>query len=142
MSKWRTERRLLSRFALAGLLNAVVSLSTIYVCLSSGVSPLMSNISGYAVGLVISFTLSKAFVFESRRRTGPELGRFVVAFILSFGANLVVLGVLTESGLVAPFVAQLAAISTYVVMMFSLSRWVVFKAGVGDRLAQRSAKWR
>jgi putative flippase GtrA len=127
---------------MAGLLNAVVSLSTIYFCLSSGVSPLMSNISGYAVGLLVSFTLSKAFVFESRRRTGPELGRFVVAFILSFGANLVVLGVLTESGLVAPFVAQLAAISTYVVMMFSLSRWVVFKAGVDDRLAERSAKWR
>jgi putative flippase GtrA len=133
---------MLSRYIVAGLLNAVVSLSAIYICLVSGLTPLVSNVTGYAVGILISFTLSKAFVFESRRRTGPELRRFVVAFVVSFAANLAVLELLTRSGQVAPFVAQLAAISTYVLLMFSLSRWVVFRAGVDERLAERSAKWR
>ena len=140
MSKWRTEGRILSRYVIAGLLNAAVSLSAIYVCLVAGLPPLVSNVTGYAVGILISFTLSKTYVFESRRRTGPELRRFIVAFILCFVANLVVLEFLTRGGEVAPFVAQLAAISTYVLLMFSLSRWVVFRAGVDDRQAERSAK--
>jgi putative flippase GtrA len=142
MSKWRTERRILSRYAVAGLLNAVVSLSAIYVSLASGLSPVVANVIGYAVGILISFTLSKTFVFESRQRTGPEMRRYTVAFIISFAANLAVLELVTRGSQVAPFVAQLAAISTYVLLMFALCRWVVFRAGVEERLAARSAKWR
>ena len=129
----------MGRYVVVGLLNAVVSLSTIYVCLVAGLSALLSNVAGYAVGILISFTLSKAFVFESRRRTGPELLRFVVAFVISFAANIMILEILTRSGRLAPFVVQLAAIGTYVLMMFSLSRWVVFRGGVDDRVAERSA---
>ncbi len=65
--------------------------------MSSGVSALVSNIAGYAVGLLISFSLSKVFVFESKRRTGPELRRFLFSFLVSFLLNLAVLTVLTES---------------------------------------------
>ena len=140
MWKWRNERRLISRYAVAGLINSVVSISAIYVCMFLGVSALASNVAGYAVGLLISFSLSKVFVFESRRRTGPELRRFMLSFLLSFLLNLVVLGALTESARVSAFVAQLAAISVYVLMMFSLSRWVVFKAGIDEHLGDGAAK--
>ena len=140
MWKWRHERRLISRYALAGLLNGVVSISTIYVCMSAGVSPLISNVAGYAVGLLISFSLSKVFVFESKLRTGPEFRRFLLSFLLSFLLNLAVLSALTESAQVSPFVAQLAAISAYVLVMFSLSRWVVFKAGIDEHSSGGAAK--
>jgi putative flippase GtrA len=140
MSKWRDERRVVTRYIAAGLLNAVVSLSTIYGCLAAGLSPLVANVAGYAVGILISFSLSKMFVFESRRRTGPEFRRYVVAFAFSFMVNLAVLEVLTRSPRIAPFVAQLIAISTYVLLMFAFSRWVIFKGGLEERLAQRSRK--
>lgn len=140
MWKWRNERRLLRRYVIAGLINGVVSVSAIYVCMAFGVSPLTANVAGYSVGMVISFSLSKTFVFESKRRTGPELLRFVLSFLVSFLLNLVVLSVLISKGGVSPIVAQLAAISAYVLLMFSLSRWVVFKGGVDDRLTERTAK--
>jgi putative flippase GtrA len=140
MWKWRNERRLISRYAVAGLINGVVSVSAIYVCMFFGVSALASNVAGYAAGLLISFSLSKVFVFESKRRTGPELKRFLLSFLVSFLLNLVVLTVLTESTRVSAFIAQFAAISVYVLVMFSLSRWVVFKAGVDDQLSESVAK--
>lgn len=140
MWKWRNERRLISRYAAAGLINGVVSISAIYACMSFGVSALVSNIAGYAVGLLISFSLSKVFVFESKRRTGPELRRFLFSFLVSFLLNLAVLTVLIESARVPALVAQIAAISVYVLVMFSLSRWVVFKAGIDDRLGESVVK--
>jgi len=140
MWKWRNERWLISRYAVAGLLNGVVSISAIYVCMSLGVSPFVSNVAGYAVGLLISFSLSKIFVFESKRQTGPELRRYLLSFLLSFLLNLVVLGALTESAQVSAVVAQLAAISVYVLLMFLLSRWVVFKDGVDEQLSEGAAK--
>jgi len=134
ISSWRAEGRRFGRYLIAGCLNAVVSLSAIYICLKIGVSSISSNIFGFSVGLLISFSLSKIFVFESKRRTGPELRRFVASFAISFAANLATLESLSSIASSSPFLAQLIAISVYVTMMFSLGRWVIFKAGVDDQL--------
>ena len=142
MSRWRAEGRRFSRYLVAGGLNAVVSLSVIYICLRIGVSSIVSNVIGFSVGILISFSLSKIFVFESKRRTGPELRRFAACFAISFAANLATLEALSSVGEISPFLVQLIAISVYVAMMFSFGRWVIFKAGVADQLVdtQRNSR--
>jgi len=133
MSRFRSERRFLSRYAVAGLLNAAVGFFAIYVGLLLGLSPWVANASGYLVGLLFSFLTSKAFVFKSRGRTGPELWRFVAAFLVSFGANLAVLEVLTRRDVLPPILTQATAVFTYVLVMYPLSRWVVFRQVVPDQ---------
>lgn len=116
------------------MLNAAVGFSAIYAGLLLGLTSWVANASGYLVGLLFSFLTSKAFVFRSRERTGPELWRFVAAFLVSFGANLAVLGVLTRGDILPPILAQAAAVFTYVLVMYPLSRWVVFKQAAPDQL--------
>lgn len=137
--KWRHERQHFVRYLIAGGLNAAISFPTIYICLTLGFSPLLSNIGGFSVGILISFFLAKRFVFQSRRRTRPEMARFVLAFCVSFLANILALEFLTLQTDVPQMVAQLGAISVYVGMMFCLSRLVVFRAGIDDRLRERDS---
>ena len=56
-----------------------------------GFSPVVSNVAGYAVGLMLGFVLSKKFVFRSNGRFVAESVRYLIAFIISFLFNLLVL---------------------------------------------------
>ena len=136
---WRLERRHLFRYLVAGGLNAAVSFPTIYVCLIMGFSPIVSNIGGFSVGILISFFLSKSFVFESRRRSRPEAAKFVLAFCVSYLANILALEFLTRHTDFPQMVAQVGAISVYVGMMFCLGRLVVFRGGINDRLREHDS---
>lgn len=126
MSKLQSEMRLLWRYACAGGLNAVVGLGSIFVLTWAGSSPIIANVAGYLLGLLLAFFVAKTFVFRSGGSLAPESLRYLLAFGFSFLCNLAVLyGSLNllkwQSGM-----AQFAAISTYVVVMFFMSRFFVF----------------
>lgn len=132
MFKPQSELQLLWRYACAGGLNAVVGLGSIFVLTWAGSPPLIANVIGYLLGLMLAFFVAKTFVFRSGGGLAPESLRYLLAFGFSFLCNLAVLyGSLNllkwHSGM-----AQFAAISTYVVVMFFMSRFFVF-SGTGKR---------
>lgn len=133
MSKLQSELQLLWRYACAGGLNAVVGLGSIFALMWAGSPPIIANVIGYLLSLILAFFVAKTFVFRSAGHIAPESLRYLLAFGFSFLCNLAVLyGSLNlmewHSGL-----AQLAAISTYVVVMFFMSRFFVFSDTHGKK---------
>ncbi len=118
----------LFRFGLTGLANSAVGWAVIFGGLWAGLSDFAANAAGFGVGLVLSFTLNRRFVFGVTGSVGArEVGRFLAAFAIAYAANLAVLfaarGVLGAGSALA----QLPAIAAYTVVFFALSQFFVFR---------------
>lgn len=126
MSKWRSESALVTRYLGSGVLNSVVGIGVIFVLMAWGMSPLLANISGYFVGFVLGFVVSKKFVFRSNGNFVAENVRYLAAFVVSFLFNVLILRLALNAGV--GFVAsQFAAAMSYTVLMYLLTRLFVFK---------------
>jgi putative flippase GtrA len=123
----------LLRFGLTGLANSAVGWAVIFGGLWAGMSGLAANAAGYAVGLVLSFTLNRRFVFGVTGRVrAPELLRFLAAFVIAYGINVAVL--FAAEGMLGADnpLAQLPAITAYVAIFFLLSQFVVFRPAASE----------
>jgi putative flippase GtrA len=99
----------------------------------AGLSGLAANAAGYAVGLVVSFTLNRHYVFGVRGAVSArEVLRFLAAFAFAYGVNVAVL-LAAQSVLGADSaLAQLPAIGAYVVIFFLLSQRFVFRPAASE----------
>lgn len=118
------------RYGLAGVFNTLVGFSIILVLdLGLGLDSHLANAVGYAVGICVSFVLSKVFVFKARKTTRSAPLRYVVAVAAAFALNQ---GVLTLAKLVLPtgalwsVAAQGSAAVSYTAALFLLSHFWVF----------------
>jgi putative flippase GtrA len=123
----------LFRFGLTGLANSAVGWAVIFGGLWAGMSGLAANAAGYAVGLVLSFTLNRRFVFGVTGAVrGREVAKFLAAFAVAYGANVAVLrAVQPVLGADSPL-AQVPALAAYIVIFFVLSQLFVFKASTPE----------
>ncbi|ATC31002.1 GtrA family protein [Caulobacter vibrioides] len=118
------------RYGLAGVFNTLVGFSIILILdLGLGLAPHLANAIGYAVGVCVSFVLSKVFVFKARKPTRSAPLRYVIAVAAAFALNQ---GVLTLAKLVLPtgalwsVAAQGSAAVSYTAALFLLSHFWVF----------------
>jgi putative flippase GtrA len=123
----------LMRFVLTGLANSAVGWAVIFGGLWAGLSGVVANAAGYGVGLILSFTLNRRFVFGvGGAVSGREVARFLAAFAVAYGVNVAVLiaaqGMLGEGSALA----QLPALAAYVAVFFVLSQWFVFRPAVPE----------
>lgn len=121
----------LGRFLLTGLANSALGWAVIFGALWAGVDSLAANAAGYGVGLLLSFTLNRHYVFGvGGAVSGREIARFIAAFALAYGANLAVL--ISAEALLGRGhpLAQLPAIAAYVLIFFLLSQRFVFRTAV------------
>lgn len=123
----------LLRFGLTGLANSAVGWAVIFGGLWAGLGGLTANAAGYAVGLMLSFTLNRRFVFGvTGAVSAREVVRFLSAFAIAYGANVAVL-IAAQSVLGADSpLAQLPAIGAYIVIFFLLSQFFVFKSATSE----------
>lgn len=123
----------LFRFALAGLANSAVGWAVIFGGLWAGLSGLVANAAGFGVGLVLSFTLNRRFVFGLTGAVqGREVAKFLAAFAVAYAANVAVLSAAQSSlGSDNPL-AQLPAIGVYALIFFLLSQLFVFRPAVTE----------
>ena len=118
------------RFGLVGVLNTLVGLTVIWTLLLLGVGDYPANACSYAVGLCVSFVLNRVWTFEVRGPVaGEEVARFLTVFALSYAANLGVLTIMRGLGFAQSLIGQGAAMATYSVCFFLLSRHFVFASG-------------
>ncbi|OGS93138.1 MAG: hypothetical protein A3K04_08435 [Gallionellales bacterium RBG_16_56_9] len=130
MSRWRSESAYLGRYAGSGALNTVGGFAVIFLLMWLGVSPFIANVSGYLVGLILGFFASKKFIFRSEGHITSEGIRYLAAFLASFVLNLLVLRFALDSLHWNANLAQLLAAATYTAIMYPLTRWLVFHAGM------------
>jgi len=117
---------LLVKYSTAGVVNTLIGYAVIFGCMASGLDPKVSNVLGYGVGFVSSFVQSRYWVFRSRGGVVDDGLRFIPAFLVAFGVNLLVLHGMLEIG-ANPYLAQLGAGSAYVGVGFSLNYVFVFR---------------
>lgn len=116
-----------SRFVLVGIVNSALGYAVIFgLMLGAGWSPEASNITGYAVGLVVSYLLNRSFTFRSRAKPVGEAGRFLIVFGIAFGLNFLVLTVCVRLLAVPGWIAQIVAGVVYVGTSYLLNRHFVF----------------
>ncbi len=118
------------RYGVAGVANTLIGLSIILALdVVLHVDPHIANAVGYAVGVCVSFVLSKLFVFKARRAARSAPLRYAVAVAIAFALNQ---GVLTLAHRVLPpgalfdVAAQGAAVASYTAVLFLLSHFWVF----------------
>ena len=116
------------RFAIAGVANTLVGLAVV-VCTSKllGFNAYAANAAGYAAGLTFGYVLNRTWSFRDTARVRLTAPRYLLAFALSYGANLLVLVLGTEILGWPELAAQAAALTTYSVAFFVLCRWFVFR---------------
>jgi len=125
------------RFGLVGMVNTLVGLAVIAVLLRLGAGDWLANAASYAVGLCVSFTLNRRWTFGVRGTVeAQEIGRFLAAFALSFGANLAVLATMRRLGFAESLIGQGTAMVAYSIVFFVLSRHFVFTTTNLRRTAQ------
>ena len=79
------------KYGLVGVFNTLLTLATIYICKSLiGISPMVSNVIGYIVGLINSFIWNKNWVFRSDKGYTREAVKFAVGFGGSFALQFVI----------------------------------------------------
>ena len=122
----------LSRVGLAGIANTGIGLAVILALdLGLGIHPQAANAAGFAIGIAVSFALSRGFVFRHRGAIGPAGARYAAARAAAFLLNqgvLAIAGWVLGDGGPARIAAQLAAMSAYTLSLFVLCRLWVFRA--------------
>lgn len=137
MSRWRSESAFLGRYAGSGALNTVAGFAVIFALMALDFSPFIANIGGYLAGFILGFVVSKKFVFCSNGHFVSESIRYLIAFLICFGLNLIALQIaLTVLHMHALF-AQLSAAVVYTGAMYLFTRWFVFFDGIQDRSQQK-----
>jgi putative flippase GtrA len=118
-----------SRFLLVGLANTALGYAVIFGCMYlAGLSPELSNVAGYAVGLLASYLLNRNYTFRSAQRRSTEFGRFVVVFAAAYAANLGLLIILVRKLAVNAGLSQVIAGILYVVTAYLLNKHYVFRS--------------
>ena len=117
---------LLAKYSIAGVINAIVSYIVIFACMQAGLSPILSNMLGFAAGLVTAFVQSRNWVFKSAGKVVDDWLRFMLVFALAFAANFFALREFLALGINA-YLAQMLACTFYVGISFFLNARFVFR---------------
>lgn len=123
---WWREAIYFIRYSGAGIINTIVGFVVILSAMALNFSPVVSNIAGYAVGFTLGFILSKKFVFRSNDRFVAESIRYLLAFIVSFLINLLVLHLALNNWNFNALASQVVAAISYTLLMYVLTRFFVF----------------
>jgi len=116
------------RFALVGVTNSLAGLAVIYFCKATlGLGDISANMIGYALGLFCSFMLNASWTFRYRGAAAPAAFRFLLAFLLAYGANLVFVLLLIDRWGVNSYIAQALGIPPYTIAFYFLSKAFVFR---------------
>lgn len=119
--------RLLSRYLLVGVLNTALGYAIIFACMYLlNLSPVLSNMIGYAVGLTTSYTLNRTFTFKSKAASRPEIIKFLFVFVLSYGANMIFLVLFIDALKFHHGISQILAGVIYIAASFLLNKYYVF----------------
>jgi putative flippase GtrA len=119
----------LSRFVAVGLFNTVLGYFVIFGCMYLvKISPEISNVAGYAVGLVASYILNRKYTFNSKQNQLNEIVRFLAVFFVAYASNFVVLIILIHGVGVHEGASQILAGLIYVIASFIMNKYYVFKA--------------
>lgn len=116
------------RFLAVGVLNTSVGLATIYAAkYFAHFEDLEANVFGYAVGLIVSYSLNSTWTFEFKGHQLSALKRFLISFLVSYVANILVVMTCIKILDWNSYVAQALGMPAYTITNFLLCKYYAFK---------------
>lgn len=123
-----------ARFLAVGVLNTSVGLATIYVCKwFLGTGDVVSNVIGYAVGLINSFSWNRNLTFAHSGAVLPAAVRFVIVFLIAYSLNLVTVLAAIHVFAVNSYLAHAIGIAPYTVFFYLGSKYFAFRSAPAGR---------
>lgn len=121
----------LPQFLIIGVLNTVTGYSIIFFFLYIvKMNYLMSNSIGYFFGLILSFFLNKHYNFKTVSKHLNEFSKFILAFIISFTMNSIILYSCVEFFDLTKLISIIIAGISYSICFFLICKFFVFKKEV------------
>lgn len=141
------------KYGIVGVMNTLLTILTIWLLMrfafhvtgDTGASSLavsVSNVVGYVVGLINSFIWNRKWTFNSSRKWKTDLFRFIIAFLICFIPQLLLVNALNtyvhhrsfhfellnrEIIVSFAYIWQLTGIVFYTVLNFLLNKYYTFK---------------
>jgi len=119
-----------ARYVVVGGVAFVADAGTLWVLTEvAGVHYLVSNVGGFAVGLLVNYLLSVRWVFarHSGRPVGVEIGVFAAIGVAGLGLNEVLLWAATEGIGLHYMLSKVLAAGVVLVWNFGARRWFLFR---------------
>ena len=117
------------RFGIVGLANTTVGLLTIYAFIYFfDTGPAIANAIGYAIGLVVSFSLNRSWTFGNRGTVAKVLPRYLLIAAISYFLNLIVVLIGTRHFGIGPYLIQIYSACVYSTVFFLGCKWLVFSS--------------
>jgi putative flippase GtrA len=121
--------RTVVRFLVTGAANTAIGLSVIIAARELlGFNEYASNVTGYAVGIVIGFLLNRSWTFTHSGNYATSAPRYLLAFAIAYGINLGVLFLGLEHSELPRNAIQLAALISYSATFYVLCKRFVFRS--------------
>jgi len=115
------------RFAITGVGNSVIGFAVLLLALRSGFGDIAANLTGFMVGLTVSFVANRQWTFAVRRRVRPsEIARYLAGFAAAWCLNIAVVTIGIRAGYAGSPLIHLAGIATYSLAFFVISKRFVF----------------
>jgi putative flippase GtrA len=116
------------RYVAVGVFNTLFGYMIIFGCMYLlNMSPELSNMAGYAVGVIVSYSLNRRFTFNSTQERRKEILRFLAVFGVAYTLNFLTLLVLLHQLHVNEAISQIVAGVVYVAVGFLMNKYYVFK---------------
>lgn len=116
------------KYGIVGACNTLITAAVIWVMLKiGGCSAVMSNVVGYAAGVLNSFIWNKQWTFQSHTGWRKSAIRFGVVFAVCYLLQLALLFVLEAVLPIDTYYNQLIAMAFYTVLNFILNKIYTFK---------------
>lgn len=124
------------RFSAVGAINTAVGLLCIWGAMYfAGLGAVAANLVGYAIGLVVSFALNRAWTFADRGSVAASLPRWIALAAVAYLVNLAIVVAAHRLAGIDPYLAQPLGIVAYTLLMFAGSRAFVFREARSSRTA-------
>jgi putative flippase GtrA len=111
-----------------GILNTLIGFLVIFFCLNIlKINYHLSYFIGYAVGLIISFSLNKRYTFNNNSKWHHLLLPFIIIFLFSYLTSHLILMVLVEKFYFNMNISVIISMFVYTVLSYLLNRKLFLK---------------
>lgn len=118
----------LIKYGLVGISNTLITAAVIWLMMKiAGCSDVLSNITGYAAGVLNSFVLNKQWTFKSAAGWAGSAIRFGLVFGICYLLQLGLLLYLNKTLTIDPYYNQLIAMVFYTLINFLMNKYYTFK---------------
>jgi putative flippase GtrA len=117
----------LMKFGIVGVANTLITIISYNALVYLGLNYMVSNVVGYALGVLNSFYWNKNWVFKAGPEQKHVFSKFVVVNLITLGVNTLILFGLVELMKIRSFPAQFAATMAGLLLNFILNKKWTFK---------------